>query len=84
MSNLTEQQKAKIKADLHSGAAKVASKANAKAKSATGWKKWLYAASAIIAGAVAFFTATACTASYSQTAAGDISATVTVVQPSNK
>lgn len=84
MSDLNDQQKAQLKANLHSGAARVASTANAKAKSATGWKKWLYAAAAIIAGAVAFFTATACTASYSQTAAGDISATVTVVQPSSK
>lgn len=81
---MTSQQKSQIKADLHTGAARVASTANAKAKTATGWKKWLYAAAAIIAGAVAFFTATACTASYSQTAAGDISATVTVVQPSAK
>lgn len=84
MYNLNDQQKAQIKANLHSGAARVATAANTKAKSATGWRKWLYAAAAIIAGAVAFFTATACTASYSQTAAGDISATVTVVQPSDK
>lgn len=84
MSNLIEHQKAQIKANLHSGAARVASTANAKAQSATGWRKWVYAALAIIAGAVAFFTATACTASYSQTSAGDISATVTVVQPSTK
>lgn len=77
---MTEQQKAQIKADLHSGAARVASKANSKAKDATGWKKWLYAIAAVIAGAVAFFT-TGCTASYTQTAQGDIAATVTVVQP---
>lgn len=81
---MTEEQKAQLKANLHTGASRVANSANAKAKSATGWRKWLYAAAAIIAGAVAFFTATACTASYSQTAAGDISATVTVVQPSSK
>lgn len=84
MNNLNDQQKSQIKANLHSGASRVASTANTKAKSATGWRKWVYAALAIIAGAVAFFTATACTASYSQTAAGDISATVTVVQPSEK
>lgn len=81
---MTEEQKAQLKANLHNGASRVATTANAKAKSATGWRKWVYAALAIIAGAVAFFTATACTASYSQTAAGDISATVTVVQPSTK
>lgn len=80
MSNLTDEQKAQIKADLHSGAARVAKNANAKAKSTTGWKKWLYAIAAVIAGAVAFFT-TGCTASYTQTAQGDIAATVTVVQP---
>lgn len=73
-----------MKNTLNSTASKIASTANTKAKSATGWRKWLYAAAAIIAGAVAFFTATACTATYSQTAAGDISATVTVVQPSSK
>ena len=78
---MTEQQKAQIKADLHSGAARVASKANSKAKAASGWKKWLYAIAAVVAGAVAFFTATGCTASYTQTAQGDIAATVTVVQP---
>lgn len=77
---MTEQQKAQIKADLHSGAARVATNANRKAKAATGWRKWLYAIAAVVAGAVAFFT-TGCTASYSQTASGDISANVTIVQP---
>ena len=78
---MTDEQKAQIKADLHSGAARVAKNANAKAKAASGWKKWLYAIAAVIAGAVAFFTTTGCTASYTQTAQGDIAATVTVVQP---
>lgn len=68
---MTEEQKAQIKADLHSGAARVAKTANEKAKAASGWKRWLWAAGAIIAAAVAWFT-TSCTASYSQTAAGDI------------
>lgn len=80
MSNLTEQQKAQIKADLHSGAARVAKNCNDKAKSTTGWKKWLYAIAAVVAGAVAFFT-TGCTASYTQSAAGDITFTATVVEP---
>ena len=57
---MTDEQKAQVKADLHSGAARGASTANEKAKNATGWKRWLYAALAIIAGAVAFFT-TGCT-----------------------
>lgn len=78
---MTEQQKSQIKADLHSGAARVAANANRKAKAATGWRKWVYAAAAIIAGAVAFFTATGCTASYTQSAAGDIHFTATVVEP---
>lgn len=77
---MTEQQKAQLKADLHSGAARVAKNANEKAKTATGWRKWLYVAAAVIAGAVAWFT-TGCTASYTQTAAGDISAKVTIVEP---
>ena len=57
---MTEEQKKQVKADLHSGAARLAASANKKAKRATGWKKWLYAIAAIIAGAVAFFT-TGCT-----------------------
>lgn len=68
---MTEEQKAQIKADLHSGAARVAKSTAEKAKTATGWKKWLWAAGAIIAAAVAWFT-TGCTASYSQSAVGDI------------
>lgn len=78
---MTNEQKAQIKADLHSGAAKVAKNANDKAKAATGWSRWVYAALAVIAGAVAFFTATGCTASYTQTAQGDISFSGTVVTP---
>lgn len=57
---MTDEQKNQIKADLHSGAARVAASANKKAAEATGWKKCLYAIAAIIAGAVAFFT-TGCT-----------------------
>lgn len=77
---MTEQQKAQVKADLHSGAARVAAGANSKAQSASGWRKWVYAAVAVIAAAVAFFT-TGCTATYSQSAAGDIAASVTIVTP---
>lgn len=65
---------------LHGWASRTAAHANSKAKEATGWKKWLWALGAIVAGAVAYFT-TGCTASYSQTASGDISANVTIVQP---
>jgi hypothetical protein len=69
------------KKDLNATAQKIATSANKKAQASTGWKKWLYAAAAILAAAVAFFTASGCTATYSQTAAGDISANVTIVQP---
>ena len=68
---MTEEQKAQIKANLHSGAARVAKSTAEKAKAATGWKKWLLVAAAIIAAAVAWFT-TACTASYRQSADGAI------------
>ena len=75
-----ETKKAQIKADLHSGAAKVAKSANEKAKAASGWKRWLYVAAAVIAGAVAWFT-TGCTVRYTQSAAGDIEFSSTVVEP---
>lgn len=65
---------------LHGWASRTAAHANAKAKETRGWKRWLWALGAIVAGAVAYFT-TGCTASYSQTASGDISANVTIVQP---
>lgn len=68
---MTEEQKAQVKANLHSGAARVAKSTAERAKTATGWKKWLWAAGAIIAAAVAWFT-TGCTAHYSQSAVGDI------------
>lgn len=48
--------KTKIKELLNGAATKAANTANEKAKAATGWKKWLWAAGAIIAGAVAWFT----------------------------
>lgn len=78
---MDETKKAQVKADLHSGAARVAANANTKAKTATGWRRWVYAAVAIVAGAVAFFTATGCTATYTQSASGDIQFSATVVQP---
>ena len=57
------------RADLHSGAARLASSANKKAAASTGWRKWLYSLIAIIAGAVAFFTSTSCTPAQVKTAA---------------
>lgn len=60
---MTPEQKTKINA----AAEKAAAAAAAKAKTATGWKKWLYFAAAIAAGAVMVFTMTGCIAGFSQT-----------------
>lgn len=77
---MNDEQKAQIKADLHSGAARFASSANANAKAASGWRRWIWAIAAIVAAAIAFFT-TSCTADYTQTADGNIHFSGTVVTP---
>ena len=48
--------KDEIKKFVNSAASKTAATANEKAKTVTGWKKWLWAVGAIIAGAIAWFT----------------------------
>ena len=48
--------KKEVKTFVNSAASKAAETANEKAMTATGWKKWLWAVGAIIAGAVAWFT----------------------------
>lgn len=48
--------KTKIKETVHGVANKAADACNQNAKAATGWKRWLWAIGAIIAGAVAWFT----------------------------
>ena len=48
--------KQKIKETVHGFATQAAQKANENAKTASGWKKWLWAIGAIIAGAIAWFT----------------------------
>lgn len=48
--------KTQIKTTVHDVAQQAAIKANEKAKTATGWKRWLWAAGAIITAAVAWFT----------------------------
>lgn len=48
--------KKQIKETVHGFADKAASAANENAKTASGWRKWLWAIAAIIAGAVAWFT----------------------------
>lgn len=65
---MTTEQKSQSLADLHSGASRIATSANKKAATASGWRKWIYALIAIIAGAVAFFTSTSCTPAQVKTA----------------
>lgn len=48
--------KKQIKETVHGVAEKAAQKANEQAKASSGWKRWLWAIGAIIAGAVAWFT----------------------------
>lgn len=48
--------KTQIKTTVHGFATQAAQKANENAKAASGWKRWLWAAGAIIAGAIAWFT----------------------------
>lgn len=53
--------KTKVKELLHGAADKSADAANKKAAAASGWQKWLWAAAAVIAGAIAWFTQAGCT-----------------------
>lgn len=48
--------KTKIKETVHGVADKAANACNKNAKTTSGWKRWLWALGAIIAGAVAWFT----------------------------
>ena len=48
--------KKQIKDAVHGFATQAASKANENAKASSGWRKWLWAIGAIIAGSVAWFT----------------------------
>ena len=48
--------KDEIKKFVNSAATKAAETANEKAKTSSGWKRWLWAIGAIIAGAIAWFT----------------------------
>lgn len=48
--------KDKIKTFVNGAASKAATTANEKAKAASGWRRWLWAIGAIIAGAIAYFT----------------------------
>jgi hypothetical protein len=48
--------KTKVKSFVNSAASKAAAAANEKAKASSGWKRWLWAIGAIVAGAIAWFT----------------------------
>ncbi len=48
--------KTTIKKAVHSAADKASAACNQKAKAATGWRRWLWAAGAILAAAIAWFT----------------------------
>ena len=48
--------KQEVKSIVNSAASKAAAAANENAKASSGWKRWLWAIGAIVAGAVAWFT----------------------------
>ena len=48
--------KKEVKSFVNSAASKAAAAANENAKASSGWKRWLWAIGAIIAGAIAWFT----------------------------
>ena len=73
---MNQEQKNKINA----AASKAAATAAEKAKMATGWKKWLWFAAAIIAAGVALFTTTGCAAGFEQTS--DRTAAAIIILPS--
>lgn len=63
---------------LKTAAEKAAASAATAARSASGWRKWLYIAAAIAAAAAAIFLSTGCSASYTQTP-GNIAAAVRII-----
>lgn len=70
------------KKKISTAATSAAVKAADKARTATGWKKWLYFAAAIAAAGIALFTATGCIAGFSQTA--DATSGLIVILPASK
>lgn len=67
---------------LSAAAQAAAVKAADKARTATGWKKWLYFAAAIIAAGIALFTATGCAAGFVHT--DDKTAGIILILPIEK
>lgn len=55
------------KEKLSAAAQAAAMRAANKARTATGWKKWLYFAASLIAAGIALFAATGCAAGFVQT-----------------
>lgn len=78
---MTEEKKNEVKKQVHEVASKGASKAATAAKRATGWKKWLLTALAVLLAGLAVFTQVQCTTSYTQSAGGDIQFTGTIILP---
>ena len=72
---MNEEQKEKLQAGLEKGAAH----AFAAAKGKTGWLRWVLIGAGLIATAAAAWLMNSCTATYSQTAGGNIKASVIVV-----
>lgn len=58
--------KTQIKKTVHGVADKAADACNKNAKASSGWKKWLWALGAIVAGAVAWFTQSCTSANVEQ------------------
>lgn len=61
------EQKNEKKEVVNKVADKLADSFAEKAKAATGWKKWLWGALAVIAAAAAWFTMSGCTGAYKKT-----------------
>lgn len=58
---MTDEKKSEVKGKVHAAAATGAQKAAEAAKKATGWKKWLLIALAVLLAGLAVFTQTQCT-----------------------
>lgn len=58
---MTEEQKKQVRGQVNTVAAQGAKRAAEAAKTATGWKKWLLVALAVILAGLAVFTQTQCT-----------------------
>lgn len=75
---MEQERKTKLSAAAQAAAVKAANKA----RTATGWKKWLYVAAAIAAAGIALFTTTGCIAGFTQTA--DATSGLIVILPASK